>query len=80
MELNSLLNTIFLSAAEFFAMAAVFGGLSFMVVRLLRLAGRLPAASRFDLARVQRLLRSGLLLLFLLSAAVLLMFNVWAVS
>ncbi len=75
MELNSLLDDIFLTAAQFFALAALFGGLTFVLVRLLRLAGRLEFVARFDLARAQRLLRSGLLLLFLAAAAALLIFN-----
>jgi small-conductance mechanosensitive channel len=75
MELSNLLYDIFLTAAEFFALAAFFGGLTFVLVRLLRLAGRLPFAARLDLARTTRLLRSGLLVLFLLSAAALLLFN-----
>ncbi|NTU82386.1 MAG: mechanosensitive ion channel family protein [Chloroflexales bacterium] len=75
MEPNTLLNGIFLTAAEFFALAALFGGLAFVLTHLVRAAGRLPVAGRVDLARAQRLSRTGLLLLFLVSAAALLIFN-----
>src|SRR5262245_1771891 len=75
MKSSTLLNDIFLSAAEFFALAILCGGLALVLVRLVRLAHRLPYAARLDIARAQRLIRKGLLLLFLLSAAALLIFN-----
>lgn len=77
MPLDSLLDDIFLTAAEFFALAALFGGLSFVLTFLIRAIGRLPVATRLDLARAQRLIRTALLLLFLVSAAALLAFNGW---
>lgn len=75
MESSTLLNDIFLSVAQFFGLAALFGGVTFVLIRLARLAGRLPFAERLDMVRLQRLLRSGMLLLFLLCAAALLIFN-----
>ncbi|HMQ33645.1 MAG TPA: mechanosensitive ion channel [Chloroflexaceae bacterium] len=75
MELSTLLDDIFLAAAAFFALAALVGGLTFVLIRLLRLAGRLPVAARLDMARAQGLLRSAMLLLFLLGAAALVIYS-----
>jgi moderate conductance mechanosensitive channel len=74
---STLVNDIFLTAAEFFALALLFGGLAFGLGRLLRLAMRVRLiGERLTLERAQRTLRGGLLLLFLLATAALLIFNV----
>ncbi|MCS6880398.1 MAG: mechanosensitive ion channel family protein [Oscillochloridaceae bacterium] len=76
MDLSTLLDDVFIVAGVFFALAFFFAGLAFVVNVLLRFAVRFPALERLDVGRAQRLVRAGLLTLFLLSTAAIVIFSV----